>query len=143
VDSAGTRHSGRYQILPAAGLRISTPRRRRRPRDYMFEISVDGSPGADPLHAGRQLANPGDPTNDGLRRVAGRPQAGDPRTISLTAIAPDNETLQRSLAFSPIYLTDGIQLSDDPFRHCARRCTHCRCSTGGRPLPRRTERALH
>jgi catalase len=35
--------------------------------------------------------------------------------ISLTAIPPDNEALQRSLAFSPIYLTDGIQLSDDPF----------------------------
>jgi len=36
-------------------------------------------------------------------------------TITLTAIAPDNDALQRSLAFSPIYLTDGIQLSDDPF----------------------------
>jgi catalase len=29
-------------------------------------------------------------------------------------VAPDNEELQRSLTFNPIYLTDGIQLSDDP-----------------------------
>jgi hypothetical protein len=26
-----------------------------------------------------------------------------------------NDALQRSLAYSPIYLTDAIQLSDDPF----------------------------
>jgi catalase len=36
-------------------------------------------------------------------------------TIALTAVAPKNEELQRSLTFNPIYLTDGIQLSDDPF----------------------------
>ena len=35
-------------------------------------------------------------------------------TISLTAVAPDNAELQRSLAFDPILLTDGIELSDDP-----------------------------
>ena len=28
--------------------------------------------------------------------------------------APDNATLQRTTAFSPIFLTDGIQLADDP-----------------------------
>jgi catalase len=27
---------------------------------------------------------------------------------------PDNAETQRKLAFNPIYLTDGIQLSDDP-----------------------------
>lgn len=29
-------------------------------------------------------------------------------------MAPDNPELQRTLTFNPIYLTDGIQLSDDP-----------------------------
>ncbi len=33
----------------------------------------------------------------------------------LAAVAPNNDELQRSLTFNPIYLTDGIQLSDDPF----------------------------
>jgi hypothetical protein len=32
----------------------------------------------------------------------------------LTTVAPDNAALQRSLTFNPIYLCDGIQLSDDP-----------------------------
>jgi catalase len=36
-------------------------------------------------------------------------------TISLTKVAPNNEELQRTLTFNPIFLTDGIQLSDDPF----------------------------
>lgn len=36
-------------------------------------------------------------------------------TLTLSAIAPDNDALQRTLAFNPIFLTDGIQLSDDPF----------------------------
>jgi catalase len=36
-------------------------------------------------------------------------------TITLTAVAPENDELQKSLTFNPIYLTDGIQLSDDPF----------------------------
>ena len=35
-------------------------------------------------------------------------------TLSLTAIAPENEKLQRELMYNPIFLTSGIQLSDDP-----------------------------
>jgi hypothetical protein len=30
-------------------------------------------------------------------------------------VALDNDALQRKLTFNPIFLTDGIQLSDDPF----------------------------
>jgi catalase len=29
-------------------------------------------------------------------------------------VASNNEELQRSLAFNPVYLTKGIELSDDP-----------------------------
>lgn len=61
-----------------------------------------------------QLANPGDPTNDGSLVWPDDRKRVELGTISLTAVAPKNEELQRSLAFSPIYLTDGIQLSDDP-----------------------------
>lgn len=35
-------------------------------------------------------------------------------TLSLTAIAPENEKLQRELMYNPIFLTSGIQPSDDP-----------------------------
>ena len=37
------------------------------------------------------------------------------RPFAVAAVAPNNDELQRSLTFKPIYLTDGIQLSDDPF----------------------------
>ena len=36
-------------------------------------------------------------------------------TIRLTKVEPNQEELQRSLAFNPTFLTGGIELSDDPF----------------------------
>ena len=35
-------------------------------------------------------------------------------TVSVTTVGPNNDELQRSLMFSPIYFTAGIELSDDP-----------------------------
>ena len=35
-------------------------------------------------------------------------------SLSLTTVAPDNEELQRKLTYNPIFLTSGIELSDDP-----------------------------
>jgi catalase len=117
VDSAGARRAGRYQILPAAGIaHLDSAAAAKASANYMFEdLRRRIARGPIRYTLAVQLANPGDPTNDGSvvwpndrkRVVLGK--------ISLTAIPPDNEALQRSLAFSPIYLTDGIQLSDDPF----------------------------
>jgi catalase len=61
-----------------------------------------------------QLADSGDQTNDGSIVWPADRKRVELGTIALTAIAPDNDALQRSLAFNPIFLTDGIQLSDDP-----------------------------
>jgi catalase len=61
-----------------------------------------------------QLANPGDPTKDGSLVWPADRKRVELGTISVTTVAPDNEALQRSLAFNPIYLTKGIELSDDP-----------------------------
>jgi catalase len=117
VDSARTRRPGRYQILPAAGIAyLSAAAVAKAGTNYMFQdIRRRIARGPIRYTLAVQLANPGDPTNDGSvvwpddrkRVVLG--------TISLTTVAPDNQALQRSLAFSPIFLTDGIQLSDDPF----------------------------
>jgi catalase len=35
-------------------------------------------------------------------------------TISVTKVAANSDSLQKALAFSPIILTNGITLSDDP-----------------------------
>jgi catalase len=36
-------------------------------------------------------------------------------TISITSVVPDSDTAQKALVFFPTDLTDGIELSDDPF----------------------------
>jgi catalase len=115
VDSAGTKRPGRYQILPLAGIHNLKSTAAKVSPNYLFdELHRRIARGPIKYRLFVQLANPGDPTNDGSvvwPNDRKRVQLG---TLSLTAIAPDNDVLQRSLRFNPIFLTDGIQLSDDP-----------------------------
>jgi catalase len=117
VDSAGTKRAGRYQILPVAGIQHldSTVATRKSPNYLFDDLSRRIAKGPIKYRLMVQLANPGDPTNDGSAVWPDDRKRVELGTISLTALAPNNEELQRSLAFNPIYLTDGIQLSDDPF----------------------------
>jgi len=117
VDSAGTRRAGRYQIMPVAGLHNldSTAAAKVSP-NYLFEdLRSRVARGPIKYRLFVQLANPGDPTNDGSIVWPADRKRVELGTISLTAVAPNNDELQRSLAFNPILLTDGIQLADDPF----------------------------
>jgi len=117
VDSAGARHPGRYQIRPAAGIaHLDSAAAAKAGPNYLFDdLRRRIARGPIGYTLAVQLANPGDPTNDGSVVWPDDRKRVTLGTIRLTAVAPDNEALQRSLAFSPIYLTDGIQLSDDPF----------------------------
>jgi catalase len=117
VDSGGTKRTGRYQIVPVAGLKHldSTAATKLSP-NYLFDElhrRIDRGPIRYRLFV--QLANPGDPTSDGSIVWPDDRKRVELGTISLTKIAPNNDELQRSLTFNPIFLTDGIQLSDDPF----------------------------
>jgi len=116
VDSAGTKHAGRYQILPALGIaHLDSTAAAKADSNYMFEdLRRRIARGPISYTLAVQLANPGDPTKDGSVVWPDDRKRVTLGTIKLTTIAPDNDALQRSLAFSPIYLTDGIQLSDDP-----------------------------
>jgi catalase len=116
VDSAGTKRAGRYQILPVAGVHHldSTAATKLSP-NYLFEdLTRRIARGPIKYRLLVQLANPGDPTNDGSIVWPDDRKRVELGTISLTKVAPNNEELQRSLTFNPIFLTDGIQLSDDP-----------------------------
>jgi catalase len=117
VDSAGTKRPGRYQILPVAGIHNLKPAAATKlSPNYLFDDlhrRIARGPIKYRLYV--QLANPGDPTNDGSVVWANDRKRVELGIVSLTAIAPDNDALQRSLRFNPIFLTDGIQLSDDPF----------------------------
>src|SRR5262245_27463731 len=116
VDSAGTKHAGRYQIMPVAGIAyLDSAAAAKAGANYMFdELRRRIASGPISYKLFVQLANSGDPTNAGSVVWPNDRKRVLLGTIKLTTIAPDNEALQRSLAFSPIYLTDGIQLSDDP-----------------------------
>ena len=117
VDSAGTKRPGRYQILPVAGVHHldSTAAAKVAP-NYLFEdLPRRIARGPIKYRLLVQLANPGDQTNDGSIVWPDDRKRVELGTISITKIAPNNEELQRSLTFNPIFVTDGIQLSDDPF----------------------------
>jgi catalase len=117
VDSAGTKKAGRYQILPVAGIhQLSPAAAAKLSPNYLFdELTRRIARGPIKYRLFVQLANPGDQTNDGSIVWPDDRKKVELGTISLNQIAPNNEELQRSLAFNPIFITDGIQLSDDPF----------------------------
>jgi catalase len=116
VDSAGTRRTGRYQILPVAGIKHLGSTAAKLSPNYLFdELSHRIARGPIKYRLLVQLANPGDQTNDGSIVWPDDRKRVELGTISLTTIAPNNAELQRSLTFNPIFITDGIQLSDDPF----------------------------
>ena len=116
VDAAGNKHPARYQIIPVAGVvKLDSAKAARQKTNYMFddlEAAIAKGPVKYTLYA--QLANPGDPTNDGSMVWPSDRKRVELGTISVTKVAPNNEALQKSLAFSPIILTNGITLSDDP-----------------------------
>jgi catalase len=117
VDSAGTKKTGRYQILPVAGIHTLSPAASTKlSPNYLFdELTRRIERGPIKYRVYVQLANAGDQTNDGSIVWPEDRKKVELGTISLDKIAPNNEELQRSLAFNPIFLTDGIELSDDPF----------------------------
>ena len=83
--------------------------------DYMFDdlkSAITKGPIRYTLYV--QLANPGDQTNDGSVVWPSDRKRVKLGSISLNKVAPNNDELQKTLAFNPIILTNGIMLSDDP-----------------------------
>lgn len=116
VDAQGTKRAGRYQIVPGAGLAsLDSAAAAKAGPNYLFDdIARRLGRGSVEFHLYVQLANPGDQTSDGSIVWPDDRKRVELGTIRLTAVAPNNEELQRSLTFNPIYLTSGIELSDDP-----------------------------
>ena len=116
VDAKGTKRAGRYQIIPAAGLAsLDSAAAATAGPNYLFD-EVSGRLARGPIQFKLyvQLANPGDQTNDGSIVWPDDRKRVELGTITLTTVAPKNDELQRSLTLNPIYLTSGIELSDDP-----------------------------
>ncbi|MEP7087907.1 MAG: catalase family peroxidase [Gemmatimonadota bacterium] len=116
VDSAGGKHPGRYQIIPVAGVvKLDSATAAKKKPDYMFNALKAGlakGPVKYTIYA--QLANPGDPTNDGSIVWPADRKRVELGTLSLTKVVANSDSAQKTLAFNPIILTNGITLSDDP-----------------------------
>jgi len=116
VDSAGAKHAGRYQIIPVAGVvHLDSVAAAKASPNYLFEdLPKRLAKGPVKYRLYVQLANPGDQTKDGSMVWPANRKRVLLGTISVTTVAPNNQELQRSLTLNPIYLTKGIELSDDP-----------------------------
>jgi len=116
INREGTSRHGRYRIRPEAGEEhLDSAEAARRPGNYLFdELAQRLSQGAAQFRLLFQLADDGDPVDDGsLPWPEERPQV-ELGTLSLTSRVADSAVAERGLIFDPARLVDGIELSSDP-----------------------------
>ena len=117
VNKAGAKQAGRYEIIPTAGQHDLTDEEAKSKSDgFLFdELKKRLASGPIEWHLMLQLANAGDQTKDPSDVWPDDRKKVDMGTISISSVDPDSDNAQKALAFVPANLTDGIELSDDPF----------------------------
>ena len=116
VDKQGVKRAGRYQFLPVAGQHnLSEADAKAKPKDFLAEeLKARLARGPVRFRLVAQLANPGDPTNDGSVVWPADRKTVELGVLSVKSVVAKSDTAQKSLVFFPTNLTDGIELSDDP-----------------------------
>jgi len=117
VNKAGVKQAGRYQIIPSAGQHnLSDEEAKTKPEGFLFDdLKTRLAAGPIEYHLVVQLPNAGDTTRDPSIIWPEDRKTMDMGTISITSVVPDSSAVEKELAFDPTNLTDGIELSDDPF----------------------------
>ena len=117
VNQAGVKQAGRYKIIPVAGQHdLSDEEAKTKSEGFLFDdLKTRLAAGPIEYHLLVQLPNAGDPTKDPSILWPEDRKTIDMGTISVTSVVADSSTVEKNLAFDPINLTDGIELSDDPF----------------------------
>jgi catalase len=117
VNKAGVRQAVRYQIIPFAGQHdLSDEESKTKSEGFLFDdLKTRLAAGPINYHLIVQLPNAGDSTKDPSIIWPDDRKTVEMGTISVTAILPDSSSAEKALAFDPTDLTDGIELSDDPF----------------------------
>jgi catalase len=117
VNKAGVKQAGRYQIIPFAGQHdLNDEEARAKSEGFLFDdLKTRLATGPIKYHLIVQLPNPGDPTKDPSILWPYDRKTIDMGTISITSVVADSSAAEKELAFDPTNLTDGIELSDDPF----------------------------
>jgi catalase len=116
VNAQNVKQAGRTRIVPVGGPKYLDSAAAAKVSANYLENEITRRVAKEPvkMRVLVQLANPGDPTKDASVVWPDDRKLVELGVITLTTVAPDNAETQRKLAFSPIYLCDGIQLSDDP-----------------------------
>jgi catalase len=117
VNKAGVKQAGRYEIIPFAGQHdLSDEEAKTKSEGFLFDdLKTRLAAGPIQYHLVVQLPNAGDSTKDPSIIWPEDRKTLDMGTISITSVVPDSITVEKALAFDPTNLTDGIELSDDPF----------------------------
>jgi catalase len=116
VNKNGVKQVGRYQIRPVAGQRYLSDAdgKTRTPNFLIDELKMRLAQEPVKFRLLLQLPNPGDPTNDASIVWPDDRKTIELGTITITTVDPNSDAAQKTLAFDPTRLTDGIELSDDP-----------------------------
>lgn len=117
VNQAGVRQAGRYQIIPSVGQHdLSDEEAKTKSEGFLFDdLKTRLAAGPIEYHLVVQLPNASDQTKDPSIVWPEDRKTIDMGTISVTSVVPDSSAAEKALAFDPTYLTEGIELSDDPF----------------------------
>lgn len=116
VNSKGQKRAGRYQILPVDGVDYldDNAAKAKSPNFLIEELQQRLLKAPARFRLVLQLAGPSDTTSDGSVVWPEDREKVDLGILTIKSVAPDSEAAERSLAFDPTRLVDGIELSDDP-----------------------------
>jgi len=117
VNKSGVKQAGRYKILPEAGpLRLTDEEAKARSINFLVEeLTTRLATGPIKFRLVVQLPNAGDATHDPSLVWPDDRKTIDAGIISITSVVADSAAAERAMVFDPTHLTDGIELSDDPF----------------------------
>ncbi len=116
TNREGVSRAGRYRIRPEAGEEhLDAAEAVRRPESFLFEeLRERLSRGPARFRLLVQLADDGDPIDDGSLPWPDERRQVELGTIAVTAPLADSAAVERRLLFDPTRLVDGIGLSEDP-----------------------------
>lgn len=116
TNAKGQTRFARYQILPVAGEAALTADETAKasPNYLMDELPARIAKAPVKFRLVAQLAEEGDPVNDGSLVWPATRKLLELGTFSLTASSENQAKDQKALLFNPLTLTDGIEPSNDP-----------------------------
>ena len=117
VNKDGVKQAGRYKILPVAGQSTlsEADAKTKSPNFLVEELKTRLTSGPVKFRLIVQIPNAGDPTIDPALVWPDDRRTIELGTINVTSVVADSNAAEKALVFFPTTLTDGIELSDDPF----------------------------